>query len=52
MLIVAGPANLDDQAQRAIDQFVMRGGSLIVLAGRYRLDPEARELKVEKITTG
>ncbi|MGE0545743.1 MAG: Gldg family protein [Kofleriaceae bacterium] len=51
-LIVAGPANLDAAAAEHVDQFVMRGGSLIVLAGRYRLTPGPQALAVEKVTTG
>ncbi|MGE0867386.1 MAG: Gldg family protein [Kofleriaceae bacterium] len=51
-LILAGPANLDPSAAERVDQFVMRGGSLIVLAGRYRLMPGPQALAVEKVTTG
>jgi ABC-2 type transport system permease protein len=50
-LIVAGPANLDATAAEHLDQYVMRGGSLVVLAGRYRLAP-SDGLAVEKVTTG
>jgi ABC-2 type transport system permease protein len=50
-LVLAGPANLDDTAAEHVDQFVMRGGSLVVLAGRYRIAPR-EGLAVEKVTTG
>lgn len=50
-MVVAGPANLDAQAQQHLDQFVMRGGAVVALAGRYRLAP-AEGLAVEKLTTG
>src|SRR3569623_2899238 len=50
-LVLAGPANLDATAAEHVDQFVMRGGSLVVLAGRYRLAP-AEGLAAEKVTTG
>lgn len=50
-LVLAGPADLDAKAVEVVDQFVMRGGSLVVLAGRYRLAP-ADGLAVEKVTTG
>lgn len=50
-MILAGPANLDAKAQRHLDQFVMRGGAVVALAGRYRLAP-AEGLAVEKVTTG
>ncbi|MEO8706646.1 MAG: Gldg family protein [Kofleriaceae bacterium] len=51
VLVLCGPANLDAKAVQAVDQFVMRGGALVVLAGRYRLAP-AEGLAIEKINTG
>lgn len=50
-LVVAGPASLDAQAAEHLDQFVMRGGALVLLDGRFRLAPGAG-LSVEKVTTG
>ncbi|MGE5182885.1 MAG: Gldg family protein [Acidobacteriota bacterium] len=50
-LVLAGPANLDAKAAQHLDQFVMRGGALVALAGRYRLAP-AEGLMVEKVKTG
>ncbi len=52
VLLLAGPANLDAAAVEQVDQFVMRGGALIVLAGRYRFAPGPRGFSVEKVTTG
>ncbi len=52
VLILAGPASFDEKAQRAVDQFVMRGGALIVLDGRYRLNLAAQSLEVEPVATG
>jgi ABC-2 type transport system permease protein len=52
VLILAGPADFDEKAQRAVDQFVMRGGALIVLDGRYRLNLAAQSLEVQPISTG
>ena len=52
VLVLAGPAQLDDKAQRAVDQFVMRGGALIVLDGRYRLNLMSQGLQVDPIATG
>ncbi|HUS68318.1 MAG TPA: Gldg family protein [Kofleriaceae bacterium] len=52
VLVLAGPADLDDKAKRAVDQFVMRGGALIVLDGRYRLNLEARQLEVLPVKSG
>lgn len=54
VLLLAGPASLDAKAAEHVDQFVMRGGSLIALAGRHRLsiDFMRRAPQVEKVTTG
>jgi ABC-2 type transport system permease protein len=51
VLVLAGPASLDAKAVEAVDQFVMRKGTLVVLAGRYRPVP-AQTFEVEKVTTG
>ena len=48
-LILMSPHSLSDRQRYAIDQYVMRGGSLIVAAGRYRLgiDPYAGTLLLD-----
>jgi ABC-2 type transport system permease protein len=52
-LVLAGPAGLDAASAENVDQFMMRGGALVVLAGRYRIAPgNGRSLGVEKVTTG
>ena len=52
-LVLAGPANISELDAQSIDQFVMRGGSLVVLAGRYRLAPRmGGGLAIEKVTLG
>jgi len=52
VLILGGPAGLSEPEARAIDQFLMRGGAVIALAGHFRLDVQGRRLGVEKVTTG
>jgi ABC-2 type transport system permease protein len=52
VLVLAGPADLDDKSQRAVDQFVMRGGALILLDGRYRLDLSQRTVDVQPVSSG
>ena len=52
VVVLGGPANLTPSEVQMIDQFVMRGGSLVVLAGRYRLAPSTGTLAIEKVTTG
>lgn len=50
-LVLAGPAALDAKAAEYVDQFVMRGGAVVALAGRFRIAP-GQGLAVEKVTTG
>ncbi|HET7502263.1 MAG TPA: Gldg family protein, partial [Kofleriaceae bacterium] len=50
-LVLAGPASLDAKSAENLDQFVMRGGALVALAGRYRI-ASGMGLSVEKVTTG
>ncbi len=37
VLVIVSPQGLDDRARFAIDQYLMRGGSVIVAAGNYSL---------------
>ena len=50
-LVLAGPANVGSVAAEHLDQYVMRGGALVVLDGHYRLAP-AEGIALEKVTTG
>ncbi|PKM06024.1 MAG: hypothetical protein CVV17_02595 [Gammaproteobacteria bacterium HGW-Gammaproteobacteria-7] len=54
VLVVISPAGLDDKARYAIDQYLMRGGAVIVGAGNYSLalDQMAGNLTLEPITAG
>ncbi len=53
VVVLAGPASLTAPDAETIDQFVMRGGSLVALDGRYRLAPSmGGGLSVEKVTSG
>ena len=52
VLIVAGPEGYGEAEVKAIDQFVMRGGSVILLVGKFRLDIQRGRLGAAKITTG
>lgn len=40
VLLLIAPQNMSDIERYAIDQYVMRGGSLIVAAGNYILNPD------------
>jgi len=50
-LVLAGPANLSEQDATNVDQFVMRGGALVALAGHFRVAP-TEGLSLDKVTTG
>lgn len=52
VLLLAGPSQLDAKAAEHLDQFVMRGGALVVLAGSHRLAPSMDGLAIEKVDTG
>jgi ABC-2 type transport system permease protein len=52
VLVLCGPSDLDAKAAEHVDQFVMRGGALVVLGGRFRLAPSPEGLGLEKVTTG
>lgn len=40
VLVVVAPQNMTDNERYAIDQFLMRGGSVVVSAGNYVLNPD------------
>jgi ABC-2 type transport system permease protein len=53
-LVVIGPQNLTDTERYAIDQFLMRGGSVLVAAGNYKInvDQFTGGLRVEAVAGG
>jgi ABC-2 type transport system permease protein len=54
VLVVIAPQALDDKARYAIDQYLMRGGAVIVAAGNYTiaLDPYAGGLMLQPVENG
>ncbi len=52
VLILAGPTGLGEAEVKAVDQFLMRGGAVIVLHGGFRLDLGGRRLAVQKVDSG
>ncbi len=52
VLLLAGPRNLGEDARLAVDQYLMRGGAVIVMAGAYELDLQSQDLAVKKSSTG
>ena len=54
VLLVIGPKDYDAKKQFAIDQYLMRGGTVIVVGGRFQLSPNpyGESLSVEKLDTG
>ncbi|MBW2382876.1 MAG: Gldg family protein [Deltaproteobacteria bacterium] len=45
LLLVGKPGALSDEARFAIDQYLMRGGKMIALAGAFTLDTQNRGLR-------
>lgn len=39
-LLLVGPEQMSDKERYAVDQYLMRGGSLVVAAGNYRIQPD------------
>ncbi|MEE2902119.1 MAG: Gldg family protein [Myxococcota bacterium] len=55
VLLVLDPMDLTDKASFAIDQHLMRGGAVVILSGRYSLDPNGlgREgIKLKRVSSG
>lgn len=53
VLLVVGPQDFSEAQRFAIDQHLMRGGTVLVFASKFMLDPHAgQNLKVRKVTTG
>lgn len=53
VLMVFGPEDFDDKQRFAIDQHLMRGGTVLVMAGKYRLDPHGgQNVRVKSVNTG
>ena len=52
VLMVVDPADLDDKAVFAIDQFLMRGGTVVVAAGSYRATLTGQSLYAAPVQSG
>lgn len=54
VLLLVAPQGMDDMARFAVDQFLMRGGAVVALAGNYLLDisPYSQALAVKKVSNG
>ncbi len=53
VLVVPDPADLSERELYALDQFLMRGGSVVVGAGKWEFDAASRqELNVKRKSTG
>ncbi len=54
VLLVIAPQMMDDKQRYAVDQFLMRGGSVVVAAGNYVLNPDqfTGQLGVQAVTGG
>ncbi len=54
VLLLIAPQNLTNMERFAIDQYLMKGGAVVALAGNYVLDlnPYSRVLQVKKVKNG
>ena len=52
VLMVVDPANLSDKAVFAMDQFLMRGGTLVIAAGSYRATLTPQSLSATPVRSG
>ncbi len=52
VLMVLDPSDLDDKAVFAIDQFLMRGGTVVVAAGSYRTTLTQQSLSATPVRSG
>lgn len=54
VLVVIAPQNMTDKERYAIDQFLMRGGSVVVAAGNYVMNPDqfTGEMGVQLVSDG
>ncbi len=54
VLLLVAPQALDDMARFAVDQYLMRGGAVVTLAGNYLLDlqPYSQTLAVKQVSGG
>jgi len=52
VLVIVAPQNMSDEELFAIDQYLMRGGAVVVAAGNYVLPAEMYTLSVEAVSGG
>lgn len=53
VLLLVGPEDFTEKQRFAVDQHLMRGGTVLVFASKYMLDPHGgQSLKVKKVSTG
>jgi len=52
VLVIVAPQNMSDEELFAIDQYLMRGGAVVVAAGNYVLPVEMYTLSVEAVSGG
>lgn len=54
VLLLIAPQNLTDLERFAVDQYMMQGGAVVVLAANYQLDlaPNAQSLNIRKVENG
>ncbi|MEM8493155.1 MAG: Gldg family protein [Pseudomonadota bacterium] len=52
LLVVVAPQDLDDQAQFAVDQYLMRGGSVVLATSPWSLEAQGASLLLRENSSG
>jgi ABC-2 type transport system permease protein len=53
VLLLVQPTSLDEKQRYAVDQYLMRGGTVVIFSGAFSLDPTSRMgLSIKKVASG
>lgn len=52
LLLVMAPENLDEQARFAVDQYLMRGGTVIIASSPRSIEAQGAELTLRTVSSG
>lgn len=52
LLLVIAPEDLDEQAQFALDQYLMRGGTVVMATSPWSLEAQGNALRLREVNTG
>lgn len=52
LLVVVAPENLDEQARFALDQYLMRGGTILIASSPWSLNTQGNSLLLREVNSG